>query len=312
MRPRARRGAGPGLAGAWLLLSTLLGGVLGPAAVPHAVAATPRSAPRALARPGRRQYARRPGSCGTPPPARRAPAAELTVTDAVAPQDPGRQATLETRQPDVQWSPRRRGRLAERAHRQAVTAGDRVRTGPAASARLVYFEGTVTEVGAETGLLVQRLERGADGNIVASFFQSVGSTVSRVVHGTATAADFSVETPAASAFVRGTTPRVIVADDGTTRIANVPDGADSIVVIQGKDPNRSEVRLPPGLQSLVRPASRPARPPPLTPPPRPCPVPPPTSARRQPSGSSSASRSSSARGRRPCRPRPASPRRRPS
>src|SRR5215217_6952782 len=80
-------------------------------------------------------------------------------------------ATLETRQPDVQWSPAGAARWVSVPDRQAVAPGDRVRTGPGAAARLVYFEGTVTEVGAETGVLIQRLERGSGGNVITNLFQ---------------------------------------------------------------------------------------------------------------------------------------------
>ena len=86
-------------------------------------------------------------------------AAELPPDDALA--------LIESYQPD--------GRFLNEAERDAtreiVRAGDRVRTGPDASARLVYFDGTVTDVGAGTGILVQRLERSADGSIIGSLFE---------------------------------------------------------------------------------------------------------------------------------------------
>src|SRR5687768_14924070 len=72
----------------------------------------------------------------------------------LAAQDLSEQATLETRQPEVQWSAAAAADWQTVPTRQAVRAGDRARTGPAAAARLVYFEGTVTELGPGTGLLV--------------------------------------------------------------------------------------------------------------------------------------------------------------
>jgi hypothetical protein len=90
-------------------------------------------------------------------------------------------ATLETRQPEVQWSPAGATLWQSVPTRQTVVVGDRARTGPGAAARLIYFEGTVTELGAETGLLVQRLERSAEGNIVTRLVQSAGTTINRVV-----------------------------------------------------------------------------------------------------------------------------------
>src|SRR5215207_9694786 len=115
----------------------------------------------------------------------------------LAQQSTADQATLETRQPDVQWSPAGAARWVSVPDRQAVGAGDRIRTGPNASARLVYFEGTVTEIGAETGILVQRLEAGSEGNIITGLFQAAGTTVSRVVQLLDPAPSFEVETPAA-------------------------------------------------------------------------------------------------------------------
>src|SRR4051812_8650635 len=75
------------------------------------------------------------------------------------------QATLETRQPEVQWSAAGATDWQSVPTRQTVAAGDRARTGPRAGARLIYFEGTVTELGPETGLLVERLERSPEGNL---------------------------------------------------------------------------------------------------------------------------------------------------
>ena len=91
----------------------------------------------------------------------------------------------------------------------AERAGRRPRAHRAgAAARLVYFEGTSTELGPETGLLVQRLERGAEGNLLTTLFQAAGTTLSRVVALGDAAARFEMETPAATALVRGTDLRV--------------------------------------------------------------------------------------------------------
>ena len=140
-----------------------------------------------------------------------------------------------------------------------MAPGDRVRTGPGAAARLVYFEGTVTEVGAETGVLVQRLERGSGGNVITNLFQAAGTTVSRVVQLVDPAATFEIETPAATAFVRGTTLRVQVNRDGTTRVGSLRVGTEGTVELQGKDPDRTRVTLRPGEESDVCPGQPPTR-----------------------------------------------------
>src|SRR5262249_61993914 len=60
-----------------------------------------------------------------------------------------------------------------------------------------------------------------------------------------------VETPSATAIVRGTTPRVQVNPDGTTRVQNLPDGTGGLVRVRGRDPARTEVTLLPGQQTIV-------------------------------------------------------------
>jgi hypothetical protein len=146
-------------------------------------------------------------------------------------------------------------------NRQTVQTGDRVRTGAGAAARLVYFEGTMTELGPDTGVLVQRLERGTSGNIIAYLYQAAGTTVSRVMHLLDPAAAFEIETPAVQVFVRGTTPRVDVApQDGTTRVRNVPDGTASRVGVIGKDANRTLVILLPGEETEAAPGRPPSPP----------------------------------------------------
>jgi hypothetical protein len=188
------------------------------------------------------------------------------VHAAAAQRPPTDQAVLETRQPDVQWSAAGAASWVTVPDRQPVQTGDRVRTGPGARARLVYFEGTITEVGPETGILVQRLERGGDGNLLVTLFQSVGTTVSRVLALAGAPPEFQVETPAAVALVRGTTPRVYVAPDGTTRVANLPeDDAETLVLVRGKDLRQTEVRLPPGFETFVAPGLAPTEPQPLQP-----------------------------------------------
>src|SRR4051812_18005614 len=122
------------------------------------------------------------------------------------------QATLETRRPQVQWSPASATHWEMVPSRQTVRSGDRVRTGQGASARLVYFEGTTIDVEADTALLVQRLERSPGGNVLTTIFQAVGTTVSRVVQLTDAAAQFEIDTPAAAILrPRHNSPRASLA-----------------------------------------------------------------------------------------------------
>jgi hypothetical protein len=176
----------------------------------------------------------------------------------------GDQATLETRQPDVQWSASGATRWQTVPDRQGVRSGDRVRTGVGAAARIVYFEGTVTDISSDTGLLVQRLERSPEGNVVTRLFQSAGTTLSRVVQLTDPSSSFEIDTPAATALVRGTTPRVQVGDDGSARVSNVPDSTGGTVTVQGKDDNATQVTLQQGEETFVRPGQAPSPPTPMS------------------------------------------------
>ncbi|HZU08005.1 MAG TPA: hypothetical protein VFB73_18750 [Chloroflexota bacterium] len=136
------------------------------------------------------------------------PAGSAPAAARVAGQDLGDQATLETRRPEVQWSPAGATEWQAVPDRQTVRAGDRARTGPGAAARLIYFEGTAIELGPETGLLVQRLERSPEGSLITRLFQAAGTTLSRVVQLVDPAGRFELETPAATALIRGTDLRV--------------------------------------------------------------------------------------------------------
>ena len=174
-------------------------------------------------------------------------------------------AVLETRQPDVQWSPTGAAGWQTIPDRQNVRAGDRVRTGRTASARLVYFEGSVVDVRAESGIIVQRLERGNDGGLVSQLFVQIGGVVSRVQALADTTPSFQIETPAATAFVRGTQPRVEVVSGGLTVMSNLPDNTGGLVEVKGKDPAETSVIVAPGLQTRIRPGEAPLEPYPIIP-----------------------------------------------
>src|SRR4051794_18200294 len=95
----------------------------------------PRAAPADLARPGTTPRADPPALLGAAP----------TIYD-IARQQTDDQATLETRRPEVQWGAGDSGDWQSITAQQTVRAGDRVRTGNGASARLVYFEGTTVDI----------------------------------------------------------------------------------------------------------------------------------------------------------------------
>jgi hypothetical protein len=184
-----------------------------------------------------------------------------SIGAAPARQDP--EATLDPVRPEVEWSEVGLTSWRSVPNRQPVVAGDRVRTGSGAAARLLYFEGSVIELAPNTGLLVQRLERSASGDLISNLFLTVGSLVSRIVPQAGTGGGFEIETPAAIGRARGTTPRAEVTRDGTTIISNLPDNTGGLVNVEGKDPLSTQVTVRPGYQTLIRPGQPPTEPYPI-------------------------------------------------
>src|SRR4051812_40468267 len=188
-------------------------------------------------------------------------AVPLLPAAAHAAQSNADQALLQAVRPEVQWSPVGSIRWQPIAADQVVNVGDRVRTGQGASTRLVYFDGTVTELGAETGILVQRLDRGPDGNLIARLFQSAGETLNRVLPAATGVTTFEVETPIATARARGTTPRLQVDfQTGTTRVTSVPDDTGGLIAVESKDPATTAITLRPGQETTISPGLAPTPP----------------------------------------------------
>lgn len=117
------------------------------------------------------------------------------------------QATLQVRQGLVEYSPAGSSDFQTAQDGQVVTEGARVRTGNSGSARLVYLEGSSTDISPNTALLVQELQQ-SGGNPITNLLQSAGTTLHRVNSLVDSQARFQVETPAATAFIRGTSAAI--------------------------------------------------------------------------------------------------------
>ncbi|OQY23391.1 MAG: hypothetical protein B6I35_03880 [Anaerolineaceae bacterium 4572_32.2] len=108
---------------------------------------------------------------------------------------------------------------------ERVETGDRIRTGALSAATLSFFDGSVTDLEAETEVTVAQLRSQRDGNgKVIVLHQWVGQTRNSVEPLTDMASRFQVETPSAVMAVRGTEFEVVVEASGTTRVA-VAEGA---------------------------------------------------------------------------------------
>lgn len=182
----------------------------------------------------------------------------------------------------VEWSPAGSLQFQAASADTMVQAGDRVRTAPNGSARLLFTGGSSTELGSGTGVLVERLERGPNGNVVAGLVQSAGTTVNQVVPlvdlaslslaepaagplgRTEPLVDLAtvlgIETPAAEIVVDATTATVAVAADGTTRVVNALGGPGGSVAVRGKDVGQTRVILQPGQETRVAPGLAPMTP----------------------------------------------------
>ena len=88
-----------------------------------------------------------------------------------------------------------------------------------------------------------------------------GTTINRVIRLTDPAASFDIETPAATALVRGTTPQVTVdSATGNSRVSNVPDNTGGLVQVRGTDAGLTTVTLQPGEETTIRPGQAPSTP----------------------------------------------------
>ena len=130
-----------------------------------------------------------------------------------------------------------------------VTEGFRIRTDASGSARLVYLEGSVTTIGPNSGILVQRLQQTEGGNPIVRLFQNAGTTLHRVLQLTDAAASYEVETPAATAFVRGTE---LVVQEFRPRLASAPT-SDSLRLLSASAQGEPQAFL---LQNVSTPCGR--------------------------------------------------------
>jgi hypothetical protein len=106
-----------------------------------------------------------------------------------------------------------------------LNAGDRLKTGGNSTTELIFFEGSVVEVEADSEILLSEMTVAPNtGSTSIHLNQLVGHTVNRVQKLVDSASNYEVETPAGTAVVRGTAFKSYVRDDGYT-IIYCDDGA---------------------------------------------------------------------------------------
>ena len=134
-----------------------------------------------------------------------------------------------------------------------LAVGDRVRTAINSGALLTFFEGSTIKLESETDVQIQQVERAQDESVRITLKQWLGRTWSRVVKMAGTGSHYEIETPSATAVVRGTLFSTIVDEAGSTEVATT-SGLVSVVA-QGE-----EVYLPPSQKTEVQEGSAPSQP----------------------------------------------------
>ena len=99
-----------------------------------------------------------------------------------------------------------------------LAAGDTITTGADGSANLNFFDGSVMEIKANSEILVNELSTASTGSTTVSLKEQVGSTINRIGKLVDSASRYEVDTPAASAVVRGTIFDLVVQQNGDTTV----------------------------------------------------------------------------------------------
>src|SRR5918999_443960 len=117
-----------------------------------------------------------------------------------------------------------------------LRAGDVVRTGADGRAEIEYFDGSLTRLDEVTTFVLRELASIPEtpGSKLIEGEQASGRTFQRIVEITDSESRFDVETPTATASVRGTQYVLTVHPDGSTELWVLPDddpGTSSVVLI---------------------------------------------------------------------------------
>ncbi len=142
---------------------------------------------------------------------------------------------------------------------EAVSVGtelkqsDKIRTGDDSSALITFFEGSSIELESATEITLSELAvNAATGTTTIKMGQSIGSTVSRVKKLVDSESTYEIQTPSATAMVRGSVGKVIVLNNGITIVLN--QEGEWLAYAQGQT-----VAIPAGWQVTITPGSPPGQ-----------------------------------------------------
>jgi hypothetical protein len=145
---------------------------------------------------------------------------------------------------------------------EQLEAGSQIRTGPLSAAKLVFFDGSTTDLGAEAAVAVVQMNARRDGGkAIILLRQTSGQTRSHVQRLPDQSSRFEIRTPMAIVAVHGTEFVTAVEADGTTSVTV----AEGLVEVTARE---TTVAVPAGQRTVVqpeRPPSTPALVPPATP-----------------------------------------------
>lgn len=102
-----------------------------------------------------------------------------------------------------------------------VYRGDVVTTGPDSKVSLVFADGTAFNVSSNARMELNEFVYNPDGKSNSSMFSLVKGTFTFVAGKIAKTGNMRLDTPAATMGIRGTTPHVIVSEDGTVKFTTL-------------------------------------------------------------------------------------------
>lgn len=117
----------------------------------------------------------------------------------------------------------------------AVYIGDVIETGPDGKAGITFTDGTACNVSSNARMVLDEFVYDPNGKANATVFSLTKGTFTLVAGQVAKTGSMRVETPVATLGIRGTTPHVEIADDGSVSFATlIEQGRDQTLKRQKK------------------------------------------------------------------------------
>jgi hypothetical protein len=112
----------------------------------------------------------------------------------------------------------------------AVYIGDVIQTGPDGKAGITFADGTAFNVSSNARMVLDAFVYDPTGKSNSTVFSLTKGTFTLVAGQVARTGTMKIETPVATLGIRGTTPHVEIADDGTVSFATlIEEGKDKVL-----------------------------------------------------------------------------------